>query len=509
MPAYRDVRQCVGLQADGEGGRTLACCDATHSAYEMSTALGFPLCVMIVGSLRKCAASTRLLIRSRNSRVPILLTSMTTWYTMNMTAGKADSGRRYRLYPDDSQALRLTVWGHTCRAVWNVALEQRQFAWQQRRLTLRAFDQGAHLTQARADLDWLADLPAQCAHQVLRHLDQAYDNWWNPEHPAGAPKHRKRRADLSVNFPGQAVDVRKLNRHWAEVRLPKLGWVRFRMSRPLGGALRNAAVKVNGAGEWFLVAGVAAGRKLVVPNGKPGCGVDFGVACSAYVSDEDVPRLMTPTLTPGERKRLLGLERRKARQMTYAKKHNGGKYSRRLRKTIAAIAGLTSRPARRRQDFTHKLTTDLAKNHGWVGIEDLRVMNMTASAKGTVEAPGKNVRAKAGLNRGILDNAPYERRRQLEYKAPLFGSELRVIPAPYTSQACSACGVIDKESRPGCGRVFACISCGYQDHADRNAARNIENRARRAAGLNSTRRHTVPSRRVSGRRLREPLAGAA
>jgi putative transposase len=134
---------------------------------------------------------------------------------------------------------------------------------------------------------------------------------------------------------------------------------------------------------------------------------------------------------------------------------------------------------------------------------------MTASAKGTVEAPGKNVRQKAGLNRGILDNAPYERRRQLEYKASLFGSELQVVPAPFTSQMCSACGVVDKESRPGCGREFACTACGHAQHADLNAAKNIENRARRAGGLNSTRRHDVPSHRETGRRLREPLAVAS
>ncbi len=421
----------------------------------------------------------------------------------------ADTGRRYRLYPSPEQAGRLTAWGHTCRAVWNLALEQRQFAWQQRRHTMRSAEQCAHLTQARTDLPWLADLPAQSAQQVLRHLDRAFDNWWNPEHPAEAPKRKKRRADLSVSFPGQAVEVRKLSRHWAQVRLPKIGWVRFRMSRPLGGTLRNAAVSGGGAGAWHVSFGVAADRKPAVPNGLPGCGVDFGIACSAYVSDEDAPRLMPPTLAPRERQRLLGLERRKARQVAYAKRHNGGKYSRRLRKTIAAIAELRSRQARRRQDFTHKLTTGLAKNHGWVGIEDLRVRNMTASAKGTAESPGRNGRQKAGLNRGILDNAPYERRRQLEYKAALFGSELRAVPAPYTSQACSACGVVDKASRPGCGREFACTACGHQEHADKNAALVIEGRARRAAGLNSTRRHPVPSRRETGRRLREPLAGAA
>jgi putative transposase len=237
--------------------------------------------------------------------------------------------------------------------------------------------------------------------------------------------------------------------------------------------------------------------------------VDFGVVCSAYVSDEDAPRLMPSTLTPGERERLLGLERRKARQVTYAKKYNGGKYSRRLRKTIADIASLKARQARRRLDFTHKLTTDLAKNHGWVGIEDLRVKNMTASARGTAEAPGSNVRQKAGLNRAILDNAPRERRRQLGYKARLYGSELILVPAPFTSQTCSECGVTDKVSRPGCGREFACTACGHQAHADKNAALNIERKARRAAGLNSTRRHDVPSHRGTGRRLREPLAGAA
>lgn len=422
---------------------------------------------------------------------------------------KANAGRRYRLYPSSEQADRLVAWGHTCRAIWNIALEQRQFAWEQRSATLRAVDQCVHLTAGRAELPWLADLPAQSGQQVLRHLDRAYDNWWNPDHPAGAPERKKRSARLTVPFTGQQITgLRRLNRHWGEVKLPRIGWVRFRWSRTPGD-VRNATVTVDGSGAWHIGFGVYADTKAASPNGLPGCGVDFGVACSAYVSDEDRPRLMPPTLTLGEKARKLGLERRKARQITYAKKHNGGRYSRRLRRTIAQLAELGTRPVRRRQDFTHKLTTDLAKNHGWIGIEDLKVAGMTRSAKGTVEQPGRNVRQKAGLNRAILDNAPYERRRQLAYKAPMFGSELRVVPAPFTSQDCSACGARDKDSRPGCGRTYACTSCGYTDHADRNAAVNIENKARRAGGLNSTRRHDVPSPRLAGRRLREPLAVAS
>ena len=310
---------------------------------------------------------------------------------------KADTGRRYRAYPTPEQAGRLTGWGHSCRAVWNLALEQRQYLYRHRGLTLRSVEQCAQLTRARGEVPWLADLPAQSAQQVLRQLDRAFDNWWNPQHPAGAPTFRKRSTGLAVPFPGQAVKVRKLNRKWAEVRLPRIGGVRFRLSRPLGGVVRNATVRRDGLG-WHVSFGVATDTRPVAPNGLPGCGVDFGVACSAYVSDEPSPRLLPPTLTTGEQRRLQGLERRKARQVRWAKRHNRGRYSRRLRRTIAEIARLRARQARRRLDFTHKLTTDLAKRHGWVGIEDLRVKNMTRSAKGTVGQPGRNVRQKAGLN---------------------------------------------------------------------------------------------------------------
>jgi putative transposase len=191
------------------------------------------------------------------------------------------------------------------------------------------------------------------------------------------------------------------------------------------------------------------------------------------------------------------------RQIRWAKRHNCGRCSRRLRRTIAEIARPRARQARRRLDFAHKLTTDLAKSHGWVGIEDLRVSNMTHSAKGTTLAPGRCVTVKAGLNRGILDNTPYERRRQLAYKTERYGSQLRLVRPAFTSQTCSACGHRDPESRPGCGRLFACTACGHQAHADHNAARNIE---RIAAGqaVDSTRSHPRVARPAPSR-MREPL----
>ncbi|WP_240351712.1 RNA-guided endonuclease InsQ/TnpB family protein [Streptomyces olivoreticuli] len=418
-------------------------------------------------------------------------------------------GRRFRLYPTRAQERSLTGWGHATRALWNVALAQRVHVYEQRGRTLRAVEQCKYLTAARADPDlaWLAELPAQAGQQVLRHLDRAYDNFFNPQHPAVFPTFKKRGHRLAVPLPGQAVEVRKLNRHWAEVRLPKIGWVRFRLSRALGGAIRNVTVSRDGVG-WHISFGVATGIKPATPNGKPGCGVDFGVASSAYVSTENTPRIKPAGLAGRERDRLLCLRQRMGRQITYAKKFSGGRYSNRLRRTITALAKLKAREANRRADFTHKLTTDLAKNHGFVGIEDLRVTNMTASAKGSWEQQGRNVRQKTGLNRSVLDNCPGERRRQLEYKCWLYGSELRPVPPFHTSQTCGnpACGRVDPASRQGGGRSFACVHCGHEDDADHNASVEIEARARRTGGsvTNSTRRrHTVPSPAPWRRRMRE------
>ncbi len=424
--------------------------------------------------------------------------------TGGKTAPKASCGRRYRLMVPAAAHERMAGWGHTRRALYNAALEQRQVAYRTCGVTLRAWGQAGDLTEARAGIDWLEELPAQAAQQALVDLDRAYENWWNPEHPAGPPTRQKRDGRLSFRLPGQAVDVRHVGRKWSEVWAPKLGWLRFRRHRSLDGTVRSATFTFSPASGWHVSFGVATKDRKAPANSLPGVGVDFGVACSAFLSDEPTPRLMAPSMTPGEQRRLRGLERRKARQVTYAKRHNSGRYSWRLRRTIGQIADLKARQGRRRLDFAHKLTVDLAKSHGWVAIEDLRVKGMTATARGTVERPGRNVSQKAGLNRGLLDNLPGERRRQLAYKAPWYGSELRFVPPRNTSRECSQCGSIDPENRPGCGRAFACVQCGHVDHADRNAARNIERRAAlqavETAGPAGTRVHNSTGRRKPSHR---------
>jgi transposase len=130
---------------------------------------------------------------------------------------------------------------------------------------------------------------------------------------------------------------------------------------------------------------------------------------------------------------------------------------------------LKARETDRRKDWAEKASTSLARRFDLIRVEDLRIKNMTRSAKGTPQDPGRNVRAKAGLNRGILRSGWGLLVRRLEEKAP--GRVERIKPA-FTSQRCSACGKVDGKSRES-QAVFRCTACGYACHADVNAARNI------------------------------------
>ena len=142
------------------------------------------------------------------------------------------------------------------------------------------------------------------------------------------------------------------------------------------------------------------------------------------------------------------------------------------KKAVKRLAALHRRIAHQKNDWLHKLTTSLASRYAVIAIEDLKVGNMSASARGTAAAPGKNVRAKAGLNKAILDQGWNEFRRQLDYKLQAHGGQLTAVNPAYTSQTCSACGHCERGNRKA-QSFFACMACGHTAHADINAAMNI------------------------------------
>jgi len=212
------------------------------------------------------------------------------------------------------------------------------------------------------------------------------------------------------------------------------------------------------------------------------------VAVSAALSTGAL--LHCPALRDTQRARLLRLERKAARQRV-----RGRPASNRLNRSYAAIAKLKAREKDIRKDWAEQASTSLARRFDVIRVEALQITNMTRSARGTAGAPGKNVRQKAGLNRGILASGWGFLVKRLQDKAP--GRVEKVNPA-YTSQRCSACGHIAAEPRENQSR-FRCVACGYACNADVNAAINI------AAG------HAVTARgggELSRPANREPLVAA-
>ncbi|MEU8261790.1 transposase [Micromonospora sp. NPDC048999] len=384
------------------------------------------------------------------------------------------------MYPAHDQADRMTGWGHTCRWLYNTALEQRQFAWQQRKATLGVTAQCAYLTEARKDFDWVADLPAQSGQQVLRNLDQAYRNWWNPQHSAGAPTRKRKSARLSVPFPGQAIAVRRLNRRWGVVSLPKVGGVKFRWSRPLGGSVRNAVVSFDGVA-WHVGFGIHAG--VTTPEAHAQLdrvvGVDRGVKVALAMSDG---RMWNRTFTtPGQERQLARLKSKAGRQET-ARRRRGARTSNRARKIRAEIARAEAKVRNRRRDFVMWAANRLCHQYAVVKIERLDIQAMTATAKGSITEPGRSVRQKAGLNRAILDKGWGLFHTALDNKARATGTRIGRVPAAYTSWRCSRCGYTDRDNRDS-QAVFRCGSCGYEANADVNAAINVRDAAEAASPL--------------------------
>jgi putative transposase len=152
------------------------------------------------------------------------------------------------------------------------------------------------------------------------------------------------------------------------------------------------------------------------------------------------------------------------------------KFSSNWKKAKARVQRIHTGIANARNDFLHKASTTISKNHALVCIEELRIGNMSKSSAGTLEAPGKKVAQKSGLNKAILDQGWFELRRQLEYKMAWRGGFTVAVPAAYTSQTCpkilGGCGHVSKENRKT-QALFKCVSCGLEANADHVGALNI------------------------------------
>jgi putative transposase len=280
-----------------------------------------------------------------------------------------------------------------------------------------------------------------------------------------------RRWAPSFRFPeGKKMAVEKLNRRHAQVKLPKLGWVKFRASRSLEGeTIRSATVSKNGP-HWFLSFLVDDGIETPVDHAVPGsaAGVDRGVVVAVATSDGELAD--RAFVTEGERRRTVVLQRRLSR---------AAKGSVNRAKIRTQLAKLRAAERHRRQDFCAQTAHRLAHAHAVMVLEDLKIEQMTGRAKPVEDPcnPGRylanGAAAKSGLNKAILGKGWSRFEQALTSVSRYTGTQVIKVPSAFTSQRCSACGRVDPKNRES-QAVFRCTSCPHGPvHADVNAAKNM------------------------------------
>ena len=352
------------------------------------------------------------------------------------------------------------------RFVWNLAVEQ--FNWGRvGRPAPGPAERQRQLAEARQAFGWLQDGSSSVQQQALRDFDRAVAGLFNGTHRR--PTWRRKHAH--EGFCVRDTKVRVHNRKWAEVAVPKLGWVRFRLSRPLPGSLGMARITSDKTGRWHV--SFPAPQPAVSDAGRSGrsVGIDRGVATTIATSDGQM--LRAPIIRRRERKQLARW------QASLARQHKG---SRRRSRTKARIARVHQRVADRRRNWVEKTTTRLAANYEVVAVEALSVRNMVRRPKPKPDPdnPGQflpnGAAAKSGLNRSIYANCWGLIATRLAHKMSASGTELVAVPAQYSSQQCRRCGHTSPENRKSQAE-FRCQACGHRDHADRNAAATILARA--------------------------------
>ena len=345
----------------------------------------------------------------------------------------------------------------SCRFVFNTALALQKARHESGEKKLGYAGLCRQLTAWRhgAETAWLADAPVHPLQQALKDLERAYANFFAKR--AGFPRFKKKGQHDAFRYP----DPKQIRLDQANSRLflPKLGWLRYRNSRDVLGTVKNVTVRQSG-GQWFVSIQTQREVEPSVPQGGA-VGIDMGVVRFATLSDGT---FHAPRNSFKRHETAL----RKAQQVMSRKV----KFNNNWKKAKAKIQNIHARIGNARRDYLHKTSTAISQNHAMVCVEDLQVRNMSKSAAGTVEVPGRNVRAKSGLNRSILDQGWFEFRRQLDYKLHWRGGWLVAVPPQYTSQTCPCCGHVSADNRQTQAR-FQCVECGFEENADVVGAINI------------------------------------
>lgn len=334
--------------------------------------------------------------------------------------------------------LKLTHFSGCYRLIYNLALQQRIWVWNQRKVSLSYATQCLELPRLKEEFPFLREVHSQVLQQALLDLDRAFRNYF--EGRAEFPRFKKRKDGASFRYPqGVKVEGRR-------VYLPRIGWIRFFKSREIEGKIKQATVSMEADG-WFISFSVE--KDIDIPQMRLDnlIGIDMGIR--NFLSTSLGWQVENPLYLDRYLRKLAKEQRRLSRKKKFSR--NWFKQLRRVRRVHKKISNS-------RNDFLHKVSTSIAKSHGVV-VEDLRVKKISGSRTST-------------LNRSILDSSWGRFLQFLEYKCSERGHLFLRVSPRHTSQSCSKCGFSSPENRKDVG-LFICGSCGLREDADINAARVI------------------------------------
>lgn len=377
---------------------------------------------------------------------------------------------KQRISPTEAQEGLLREHAAQARFIYNIGLEQRSLWTPAKRYSKHKINfatQSRELTELRGDLDWLRAGSTVVQQGALRDLDAAFQRFFD-----GVARYPtfKSNKDRVGGFVIRDLSLRRISRKWATILIPKVGWVKFRLTYPWAEATAASSARATLRNDqWHICLTSAPRPKTLAGTGRT-VGIDVGVKNTIATSDGAMDTI--PALSIGEQVRFLALQRRLSRQE---------KGSAHRARTLASLAKIYVRLGNRRTNWVEQTTTALSREYDFAGMEDLRIANMVRKPKPKKDPNNptaflpNGANAKAALNKEILASSWGKFATRLDHKMVI----ARINPKN-TSRECRVCHYTAEENRKS-QAVFLCMSCGHGEHADINAAKNIEHRALKQA----------------------------
>lgn len=397
-----------------------------------------------------------------------------------------------------------------CATLYNASLEHWKVAYEAtrdnpKRHYVSMYEQFNELTCIRKDdpEGWGA-VAVQVPRGVIQRRDrasQAFKRRRKAGETPGYPRFKKSARYRTIDVEDASPSMVRVAGTKAHIRIKGLPSMELRCKTPLppSESLKTIRITRHPTGVYAALSYEVEQEPLprVRKRADAAVGIDMGVNKRGALSNGE---FIEPV--EADREREQRLQRKLSRAQgggVWAKKNPGKKWSKGYRKKAESLARERHRNRVRNRNKTHRITTSIVRRHGVICLEALKIRNMTRSASGTIEEPGKRVAQKRGLNRSILEQTWGIARQQLTYKAAWAGREIVEVAPHHTSQRCSACGVVDGSQRKG--ERYACRKCGYEADADVNAAVNIlraglEQREASFAGATPLRARGSPVRRL-------------